>query len=370
MSSDHSAPLEALPSGQMRRLTRTSSRTRFRAARFLLTLMSLTAAACVEETSPTVPVPEPSPLPSPTPRPPPPPPLPARAEDVVNRGTLKVFVEAAAAEATSKIAATEDAYAFFDANFRPEGLWRLGEIYLFAHHLDGVVFFHAVTPESEGLDHSEFTDVNGVKLVRELVAAAVSGGGYVEYRSPNPTVEGDEDTGSPKVSYGYPLTIGDLELSLGAGIYLPMAAADVLNRGNLQQFVERAAEALSEHAADREAAYAFLDTHFRSEGEWRHGEVYVFVLSAEGVNFFQDPDRDWEGTDTSGIVDMNGVKLFDGILAAALGGGGFTEYLWDNPAIEGDEETGSPKVAYLVPVIIGGAWMILGSGIYPEAAVP
>ena len=64
------------------------------------------------------------------------------------------------------------------------------------------------------------------------------------------------------------------------------------------------------------------------------------------------------------------MKLFDGILAAALGGGGFTEYLWDNPAMEGDEETGSPKVAYLVPVTIGEAWMILGSGIYPEAAVP
>ena len=354
----------------MRTLTRISPRTRFRAATLLLALMSLLAAACDEEASPTVPAPEPPPPPAPAPAPPPAPPLPVPAEDVVDRDTLKVFVEAAAVEAVSKIAAAEDAYAFFDANFRPEGRWRFGEIYLFAHHLDGVQFFHAVTPETEGLDRSDLEDANGVKLVRELLKATAGGGGYVEYRWPNPEVEGDEDTGSPKVSYAFPVSISDLELSLGAGIYPPVTAADVLNRGNLQQFVERAAEALSGHAADREAAYAFLDATFRSEGEWRHGEIYVFVLSHEGVNFFQAPDRDWEGTDTSEIVDLNGVKLFDGILAAALGGGGFTEYLWDNPAFEGDEKTGSPKVAYVVPVTIGGGPMILGSGIYPEVAVP
>jgi len=102
----------------------------------------------------------------------------------------------------------------------------------------------------------------------------------------------------------------------------------------------------------------------------RRSSPAVSSSSRRGGNFFQTPDRGWEGTDTSGIVDLNGVKLFDGILAAALGGGGFTEYLWDNPAMEGDEETGSPKVAQLVPATIGGAWMILGSGIYPEAAVP
>ena len=227
---------------------------------------------------------------------------------MVDRETLKAFVEAAAAEAAAQIAAAEDAYAFFDANFRPEGPWRQGEIYLFAHHLDGIQFFHALTPETEGLDRSELEDVNGVKFLQEILAAVASGGGYVEYRWPNPEVEGDEDTGSPKVSYAVPLTIGDLELSLGAGIYVPVTASDVLNRGNLQQFVERAAEALSEHAADRETAHAFLDANFRAEGEWRHLDIYVFVLTMEGINFFQAPDPDWEGTDVSDLEDLNGVS--------------------------------------------------------------
>ena len=30
-------------------------------------------------------------------------------------------------------------------------------------------------------------------------------------------------------------------------------------------------------------------------------------------------------------------------------GGGYVEYLWDDPAVAGDEETSSPKVEYAVP---------------------
>ena len=347
-----------------------SSLTRFAAVAFAAALVSLAVAACDDDASPTTPAPAPPPAPAPAP-PPEPEPDPIRAEEVVDRDTLRRFVEAAVGEASANIASADAAYDFFDTTFREER-WLQGSIYLFSHYREGDLrahlFFHGVTPENEGTDRWNLTDVNGVKLIQELLAAVADGGGYIEYRWPNPAVEGDEDTGSPKVSYGLPLTIGDLKLSVGAGIYTPVTAADVLNRGNLMQFVERAAAALSEHTADRETAYAFLDENFRSEGEWRSGEIYVFVLTMEGVNFFQAPDPDWEGTDTSGIKDVKGVRLFDGILEAAQAGGGFTEYHWDNPAVEGDEEDGSPKLAYVFPVTIGGETMILGSGIYVDAS--
>ncbi len=351
----------------MRNLMRLYPGTRFSAGALALVLIGLFAAGCGEDATPTAPaLPEP---PAPPPAPPPEPePAPITAGEVVDRETLKAFVEAAAAEAKAEIDSAEDAYAFFDANFRPEGPWRQGEIYLFAHHLDGIQFFHAVTPETEGLDRSELEDVNGVKFLQEILAAVADGGGYVEYRWPNPEVEGDEDTGSPKVSYAVPLTIGDLELSLGAGIYVPVTASDVLNRGNLQQFVERAAAALAEHAADRETAHAFLDENFRDEGEWRHLDIYVFVITMEGINFFQAPDPDWEGTDVSDSVDLNGVRLGQKLLEAARAGGGFVEYLWDNPEVEGDEEGGSPKLAYAVPITVGEEPMLLGSGIYLDTS--
>ena len=178
---------------------RFSPQTRLAAAVFAVAVIGLAVTGCDDEASPTTPMPVPAPAPPPAPAPDPEP-APIQAGDVVDRETLKSFVEAAAAEAAGQIATAEDAYAFFDANFRPEGPWRQGEIYLFAHHLDGIQFFHAVTPETEGLDRSELEDVNGVKFLQEILAAVASGGGYVEYRWPNPEVEGDEDTGSPKVS--------------------------------------------------------------------------------------------------------------------------------------------------------------------------
>ena len=341
--------------------------TRFVGAAFAVALLALFAAACDDEASPTTPMPAPAPAPAPPPAAEPEP-DPIRADQVIDRESLKLFVEAAAEEAATGIVSDADAYAFLDATFGPEGPWRQGEVYVFVHYRDGTGFFHPVNKDLEGQDLLSLEDVNGVKISEEFLAAVAAGGGYVEYRWPNPEVEGDEETGSPKVGYALPLDIGDLELLIGAGFYPPVTAADVLNRGNLQQFVERAAAALSEHAADRETAHAFLDAHFRDEGEWRHEDIYVFVLTMEGINFFQAPDPDWEGTDVSDQVDLNGVRLGQGLLEAARAGGGFVEYHWDNPAVEGDEEHGSPKLAYAVPVTVGEEPMLLGSGIYVEVS--
>ena len=346
---------------------RLSPRTRLAAVAFAVALIGLAVAGCDDEASPTAPAP-PAPAPPPAAPEPAPEPAPIQAGEVADRETLKLFVEAAAQEAATGIASEADAYAFLDATFGPEGPWRRGEVYLFVHHRDGTGFFHPVNKALEGQNLLHLEDVNGVKISEEFLAVVAAGGGYVEYRWPNPEVEGDEETGSPKVGYAMPLDIGDLDLMIGAGFYPPVTAADVLNRGNLQQFVERAAEALSGHAADRETAHAFLDANFRDEGEWRHLDIYVFVITMEGINFFQAPDPDWEGTDVSDLEDLNGVRLGQKLLEAARAGGGFVEYLWDNPEVKGDEEDGSPKLAYAVPITVGEEPMLLGSGIYLDTS--
>lgn len=43
-----------------------------------------------------------------------------------------------------------------------------------------------------------------------------------------------------------------------------------------------------------------MDANLRSGGEWRRGEIYVFVLTVEGVSLFQAPDRDREGASSGG----------------------------------------------------------------------
>ena len=70
----------------------------------------------------------------------------------------------------------ETAYAFLDANFRPEGEWRQGEIYVFVETMELSSFFHAASPHVEGRDRTNSQDANGVLINQELRAAALAGG--------------------------------------------------------------------------------------------------------------------------------------------------------------------------------------------------
>ena len=91
---------------------------------------------------------------------------------------------------------------------------------MFVETMELSSFFHAASPHVEGRDRTNSQDANGVLINQELRAAALAGGGFVEYLHNNPTVEGDEETGSRKVAYAAPLTIGSAGLFLGSGIYV------------------------------------------------------------------------------------------------------------------------------------------------------
>ena len=331
---------------------------RFTAIGLALALALLLAGGCDEDASPTTPAPPPPPAEAPVPPQ-------IRAEEVVDRETLRLFVEEAVRIASAAISSPDEIYPFFDTTFRPGGQWRHGEVYLGAIEPDGTSFFNAAFPEIEGTDISDLTDPNGVRITEELLAAAAAGGGYVEYLWPNPVVEGDEETGSPKVSYGVRATLGGRQLLIGAGIYPPVTAADVRNRGTLKSFVDRAAAVLEENASDLATAYAYLDANFRPEGEWRHGEIYLFMIDSEGVNRFSAQSPELEGQDLSDLEDSRGVRIVDELLAAAAAGGGYVEYLWPNPAADSDDEAESLKVGYAVSAAVGDTELVIASGIYP-----
>ena len=326
-----------------------------------LALAALLFGGC-DDASPTTPAPPPAPAPATPPAEDPAPPQ-IPAEEVVDRETLRQFVEAAIHAASEGVASGDEAYAFFDTTFRPEGQWRKGEIYLFILETNGTMFFHPLLPELEGQDLSDLEDVQGVRFTQKVLEAAAAGGGYVEYLWSNPAVEGDEVTGSPKVSYASIAVVGDLELVIGSGIYPPVTAADVRNIGTLKSFVDRAAAELAANASDPDMAYAFLDATFRPEGEWRQGEIYLFALDLDGVSVFHAESPELEGRDLSDLEDSQGVRMVEEFLKAAAAGGGYVEYLWPNPAIAGDTE--SPKVSYAVYATVGDAKLVVGSGIYP-----
>ena len=57
------------------------------------------------------------------------------------------------------------------------------------------MFFHGANRHALNVEVA-----NGLKITQELIKADRAGGGYVGNYYDDPSVEGDEDTGSPKIS--------------------------------------------------------------------------------------------------------------------------------------------------------------------------
>ena len=139
-----------------------------------------------------------------------------------------------------------------------------------------------------------------------------------------------------------------------------VVAADVVDRETLKDFVLGAKSMLE--SVDNEETLNTVLAELRTE-KWKHGSIYIFITGYDGTSFFRATIPEREGTNNFGQEDRNGVKFVQELVAAAKAGGGFVEYLWDNPAIEGPDE--SPKVSYAAPVEILGSDYYIGAGLYP-----
>ena len=145
-----------------------------------------------------------------------------------------------------------------------------------------------------------------------------------------------------------------------------VTAGDVVDRETLKAFV-LAAKAYADNASSL-AEYLAVLQEFRTEGAWKQGSIYLFVFTTDGTFLLHGDNPDLEGQNMIDLEDANGVKILQELIAVAADGGGFVEYLWPDPAVEGDEETGSPKVSYGIPYSALGQDFVLGSGFYPGSA--
>ena len=145
-----------------------------------------------------------------------------------------------------------------------------------------------------------------------------------------------------------------------------VTAGDVVDRETLKAFV-LAAKAHADKATSL-AEYLAVLQEFRTEGPWKQGSIYLFVFSTDGTFLLHGDNPDFEGENMIDLEDANGVKILQEFIAVAAEGGGFVEYLWPDPLVEGDEETGSPKVGYAIPYSALGQDVVLGSGFYPGSA--
>ena len=145
-----------------------------------------------------------------------------------------------------------------------------------------------------------------------------------------------------------------------------VTAGDVVDRESLKAFVLEAKEYLDRFESLPD--YLGALESFRGDGDWKQGSIYLFVGTTDGIVVFHAANPALEGQNLIDLEDSNGVKITQEILAAAAAGGGYVEYLWDDPAVEGDEDAGSLKVSYAIPYTALGQNFVLGSGFYPGSA--
>ena len=150
------------------------------------------------------------------------------AADVVDRETLKAFVQGTLESFFTIVEQIGAEQLLQNLHiFREDGSpWRQGSVYFFVFSTDGHVLFHGADPSLEfNTSNLDKEDVNGVKYLRELIRVAREGGGFTQYNFDDPAVEGDEDTGSPKLSYSELTVVNDQEFVIGAGLYTGAATA-------------------------------------------------------------------------------------------------------------------------------------------------
>ena len=300
------------------------------------------------------------------------------ASEVTDRPTLRAFVEDA--KSYLEGVTTVTGIAQLRNTFRAEGEWKSGSLFLMTMTRDGNILIHGHDPTVENKRVVAVEDERGRPVGQELLAAAERGGDFVDYRW----------DGTDRVAYSvqYESGLTDNTLVVIGGFaqdlssvpfeFTPLprpevTAAEVVDRQTLATFVEAAAKQYRDATlspnlrglADTKAA-------FRQEGgDWKSGSVYIFVASTDGYTLFHGafPIR-YEGRQFEDIdrEDVNGVRYIREVLAAGEAGGGYVEYMFDNPAVEGDEETGSPKITYATGFRLPGQEQVfvVGSGFYPD----
>ncbi len=299
------------------------------------------------------------------------------AAQVKDDETLKAFVEGSKAhiEAITEVGEIMS----FKSELRTEGNWKSGEMFLIIFFESGEPFIHGRDQAAESRNLLGVEDEQGTKVVEELFAAAARGGGFVKYHD-----------GGPKTAYaveyisgitarrfvlvgGYSQDVSHVPVQIADLPKPSVTASKVVDRETLIAFVEEAAKVYREGVLSKGySGYTPVANAFRVEGgDWKSGAIYLWVVSgagSEGVTMFHgsEPYREGKVTDMK-RTDSKGVKIAEELIGGARREGRkFLRYHYDNPAVEGDEDTGSPKLGYAVSMTVPNSdqKIVIGSGIY------
>jgi signal transduction histidine kinase len=123
----------------------------------------------------------------------------------------------------------------------------------------------------------------------------------------------------------------------------------------IKDVVDRAAMLL---ASKGPAAYSELRDQ---TGPFMFMDTYVFVDTADGIEVVNGAQPSMEGTSLKGLTDVNGKKVADEYIAAAMRDvSAWVDYYWYRPG----DHTPSRKQTYVRKVLFGNDTYIVGSGFY------
>jgi len=240
----------------------------------------------------------------------------------------------------------------------PDGTFVDGELYIFAYDSNGTTLALPREPEVVGTNRWNTTDANGTAYVRDAVAAAEAGGGFIRYLYVDPA---ENFTVKEKLSYVMPVDQGWL---IGAGIYEPeeeslivTAGSDPRVREGLKSFVGEAITYARTEGTD-EALREFNDRN----STFVRDSLYIYAFDYNGTTLALPHQPRLIGTDLSGLQDPFGVNYTRVEILLAQHGGGFIFYHYPNPA---HNMTLEPKMSYVEKV--DDAWW-LGAGVYLSEA--
>ena len=296
------------------------------------------------------------------------------ASEVKDDATLEAFVLWAKSEIEAITDVNEGAT--LRERLRTEGDWKSGLMFLIVFLPTGEPFIHGNDVTAERKNLLEVEDDNGLKVVQELLAAAARGGDFVRYHDGEPKTAyavryTSGITGRPFVLVGgYSQDVSHVPILIPDLPEPAVTASQVVDRETLITFVEEAARVYREAVlSEGYATLTGIRNAFRLEGgDWKSGSIYLWVVSGGGFILFHatEPFREGRRTDLT-RTDINGVRFAEELIGGARRDGQkFLEYYYDDPTIEGDEDTGSPKLGYTVsfPVPNSEQKAVIGSGIY------
>ena len=296
------------------------------------------------------------------------------AAQVTDPESLKAFVLSAKAHIEAITDFNEAAKV--RERLKTEERWKSGSTFLIIFFMNGDVLAHGNDRDAEGKNLLAVEDERGTKVVEELFAAAAQGGGFVEYHD-----DGPRTAYAVEINFGltarqflliggYAQDVSHVPVMIADLPKPPVTASEVVDRATLTAFVEAAAETFR-NAVGSEGGSELVGVRnaFRVEGGyWKSGPVYLWVVSSEGVTIFHGFESYREGKPTDMVrTDSQGIKIAEELIGGARREGRkFLRYHYDNPAIQGDEETGSPKLGYAVSFQVpnSDAKAVIGSGFY------